>query len=150
MAKSKYETHVLPKIKVVEAWARDGLTLDQIAQNLRISKTTLIKYRVDHSELLDALKSGKDEADVEVENALYKRALGYRYEEVTRESSWNPKEEKFEVVVTRIVTKEVQPDVTAQIFWLKNRRPDAWRDRQQIDHNVNMTIEDALNAIDDG
>jgi len=153
MAKSKYETHVAPKLLLIEAWARDGLILDQIAKNLGISKTTLIQYRVDHSELLNALKRGKEEADVEVENSLFKRANGYEYEEVTRELMDivdGNRERSKQLVVTKIVTKQVAPDVTAQIFWLKNRKPNDWRDRQQIDHNVTMTLEDALDAINDG
>lgn len=73
-------------------------------------------------------KKGKEVVDIEVENALLKRALGYSYEEKKVEVS----EEGTKVTKT---IKEVVPDTTAQIFWLKNRRPDRWRDKQDIEHS---------------
>lgn len=132
---SKYETHVKPKLTLIEAWARDGLTLDQIAKNLDIAKSTLCEYQKQFSDLSDSLKRGKDEIDVEVENALLKRALGYSYQEVTQEQTRDPETGKNVLVVTKVVTKEVQPDTTAQIFWLKNRKPEQWRDKQQVEHS---------------
>ena len=84
-------------------------------------------------DISDTLKRGKEVVDVEVENALLKRALGYSTTEVTRERALNPETDKVELVVTKAVTKEVPPDTTAQIFWLKNRRPDLWRDKQNVE-----------------
>ena len=78
-----------------------------------------------YPEISETLKRGKEVVDRQVENALLKRALGYEYEEV---------KEKFEgnVMTERTVTKkEVVPDVTAQIFWLKNRKPGDWRDKRE-------------------
>jgi transcriptional regulator with XRE-family HTH domain len=135
VAKSKYETHVLPKLKIIEAWARNGLTLEQIAKNLGIAVSTLVLHKDKYSEFSEALKRNRDEADVEVENALYKRALGYRYDEVTQEPFLDPQTGEGIMKVTKRVTKEVQPDVTAQIFWLKNRKPAEWRDKQEIAHS---------------
>ena len=88
-------------------------------------------------QISDALKKGKAPVDAEVENALLKRALGYEYEEVTTEEEEFPTGKTDEdgnpikIVRTRIkrTTKMVIPDTTAQIFWLKNRRPDRWRDK---------------------
>lgn len=131
VAKSKYETHVLPRLKLVEAWARDGLTLDQIARNLSVSIATLHVYRAKHQEISDALKRGREEADVEVENALFKRAIGYRYDEVTYEPAIDPASGEPRMAESKRVTKEVHGDVTAQIYWLKNRRPEQWRDRRE-------------------
>jgi hypothetical protein len=79
---------------------------------------------------MSALKQGKEVVDRQVENALLKRALGYRYKEVTEEHG----------EVSKVVTKEVQPDAVAQIFWLKNRKPDVWRDRKDLEHSGNMTV----------
>ena len=79
------------------------------------------------------LKRGKEVVDVEVENALLKRALGYTYTETTKERGVNPETGKVELITTKVVTKEVVPDTTAQIFWLKNRRPDLWRDKQNVE-----------------
>ena len=127
---SKYESHVKPKLNKVEAWARDGLTDEQIAHNLGIGVATLYEYKNKYPEFVEALRRGKDDIDIEVENALLKRAMGYTYEEITRE-----RDKDGNMVVTKRVTKEVLPDVTAQIFWLKNRRPDVWRDKQQHEHS---------------
>lgn len=74
MAKSKWE-QVKDKLILVEGWARDGLTNEQIASNLGISKTTFYKMLNEHSELSELLKKGKEYVDYEVENALLKSAL---------------------------------------------------------------------------
>ena len=114
----------------IEGWARDGLTDEQIAQNIGISRSTLNVWKGKYPDISDSLKRGKEVVDRQVENALLKRALGYQYDEITREGG----------VVTKVVTKEVQPDTTAQIFWLKNRKPVEWRDKQQIEHMGEMNI----------
>lgn len=144
MAKSKYEDHVLNKLDKVEEWAKKGLSDNQIAKNLGIDRSTFYKYKNDHSDFSDAIKRGKEVIDLEVENALLKRALGYKYKEVTKE----PIEDstgKEELKVTKEVTKEVLPDTTAQIFWLKNRKPNEWRDKKEvvnIDSSENLTKEE--------
>jgi transcriptional regulator with XRE-family HTH domain len=141
MALSRWE-EVKEKLIQIEAWCRDGLTEEQIAKNLGIGVSTLSKYKVEHIELIEALKRGKEVVDIQVENALFKRALGYKYEEVTRENVYNKETEEYEMIVTKKVVKEVQPDTTAQIFWLKNRKPAEWRDKQEIEsHNINENIE---------
>lgn len=135
MALSKWD-EVKDKLLLIEAWARDGLVEDQIAKNLGIAMSTLSKYKVEHSEIVEALKKGKEVVDFQVENQLLKRAMGYKYEEVTKELV--KESDGFggvvsKIKVTKIVTKEVAPDVTAQIFWLKNRKPREWRDKQDIE-----------------
>lgn len=150
MAKSKWED-VKEKLILVEGWARNGLTEEQIAKNLGIGVSTLSKYKVEHIEIVEALKKGKEIVDFEVENALLKRALGYKYTEVTKERILRKDERgqpsvdihgfpTYEMVVTRTVKKEVAPDTTAQIFWLKNRKPKQWRDKQDIEHSGNVTV----------
>jgi hypothetical protein len=91
----------------------------------------LENYKRDHLEFLEALKRGKEVVDITVENALYKKAIGYTYEEVTREPIKDPETGEYRLEVTKIVKKEVQPDTTAQIFWLKNRKPAEWRDKHE-------------------
>ncbi|HFD2043503.1 TPA: transposase [Clostridium perfringens] len=138
MAKSKYESIVEPKLVVIEGWARNGLTIEQIAKNLGISKVTFYKYISEHTELSERLKKGKEIVDIEVENALLKRALGYKVDEVTKELIEDEEMGISELKVTKIVTKEVAPDTTAQIFWLKNRKPEEWRDKKDIKHEGNI------------
>lgn len=128
--RGKYHEWITPEGLIkIEGWARDGLTNEQIAQNIGINPDTLYNWIKRFPEISDALKKGKEVVDRQVENALLKRALGYTYDEVTYE---------FGEEVKR-VTKEVAPDTTAQIFWLKNRKPEVWRDRKELDANVNHT-----------
>ena len=114
----------------LEGWARDGLTDEQIAKNIGIVPSTLYAWMNRYSEISEALKRGKEVIDRQVENALLKRALGYRYDEITFENGQEVKR----------IRKEVQPDTTAQIFWLKNRKPVEWRDKQQIEHSGGMDV----------
>lgn len=124
--KSKYDTHIAPMLETIEGWARNGLTLDDIAHNLGISKTTLIKYRDTHEELYKALFDGKEIADLRVENALYRRALGF-YSTVKK--PMKVKTINGEEVIEFEEEVYYPPDVTAMIYWLKNRKPEAWRDK---------------------
>lgn len=138
MARGKYQDWLTSEgLLKLEAWARDGLTDEQIAKNMGISRSTLAEWKKKYSDISDTLKKGKEVVDIEVENALLKRALGYKYVEVTKErvTELNPRtgEPESKLVVTKEVVKEVQPDVTAQIFWLKNRKPDVWRDKRDFE-----------------
>lgn len=240
MAKGKYEYWLTPDgLLRLEAYARDGLTDEQIAKNMNITPSTLYDWKKKYTEISEALKKGKEVVDIQVENALLKRALGYAYTEVTKERiidtgqkqrhggeseltekdwdfavkyfggkccycggymdkptkdhikplndgggltrdnvipccqgcnsskkdnemvSWyqsqtfydryrlqkiydyvqlideigDSGERTAELVVTKVVTREVVPDVTAQIFWLKNRKPAEWRDKQDVEHS---------------
>lgn len=140
-ALAKYDEWLTPDgLLRLEAWARDGLTDEQIAKNCGIGVRTLYTWKTVHQPIQQALKRGKELVDIEVENALYKRAMGYTFEEVVHERTCVGKDDDglpiYEMVETKRATKEVQPDVTAQIFWLKNRKPAEWRDKQQIDTNI--------------
>ncbi|MBU3145993.1 transposase [Clostridium sp. CF012] len=134
MCKSRWE-EVKDKLLLIEAWCRDGLIEEQIAKNLGIGVSTLSKYKVEHVELVEALKDGKEVADIEVENALKKRATGYSYIEYKTTTN------AAGISTTTEVTKEVAADPTSMIFWLKNRKPKEWRDRKDIDSNINVTGE---------
>ena len=241
MAVSKYETNVKPKLFLVQMWARDGLTDEQIAEKLDISVASFYNYKNEHLEFLESLKKGKEVADYEVENALFKKATGYKVVETIKEriidsgqknrhneqqalteiewdmaikyfggkccycgkpmfpptkdhiiplsmggklevknvlpccqscnsskkdtemETWFRKqpfyeEEKIQkiydyidfatnfnfgdnLVITKEITKEIPPDTTAQIFWLKNRRPDKWRDKQELEQDNTGVLE---------
>lgn len=123
---SKYESHVQPKLLLIEAWARDGLTVDQISENLGIASGTLYEYQKQYPELIEALKNGREVIDAMVENALLKAALGYNYtEEELNKITGDPIE----------LRKVAHPNTTALIFWLKNRKPKEWRDKQELEHS---------------
>lgn len=152
MAKGKYQEWLEPEgLLKIEGWARDGLTDEQIATNMGITRSTLNEWKKRYSDISDTLKKGKEVIDRQVENALLKRALGYKYDEITEENV------DGKLVMTKIVTKEVQPDTTAQIFWLKNRKPETWRDKQQIEHSgtidnsyEQLTTDELKKLIEDG
>ena len=101
VAKGKYQRWLEPDgLLLLEGWARDGLTVEQIAHNMGITAKTLYEWKNAHSEICEALKKGKEVVDYQVENALLASAL--------------------------------DGNTTAQIFWLKNRRPDKWRDKPEM------------------
>jgi len=128
--KSKYQTHVEPRLKEIEAWARNGLTDEQIAKNLGVAYSTFRKYKDEYPAFSAALKKGKEVVDIEVENALLKRALGYEYEEVKTlvEEVDGKKKKKVEKII-----KHVPADVSAGIFWLRNRKGLVWSNRDAIE-----------------
>lgn len=117
----------------VQGWARDGLSDEQIAHNIGINKGTLCVWKNRFPEFADAIKKGKEVVDREVENAMLKRALGYEYDEITQEPVTDKDTGVTEMRVTKRVTKQIVPDVTAQIFWLKNRKPEEFRDKRDVE-----------------
>jgi transposase len=146
MARGKYHDWLTEEgLLKLEGWARDGLTDEQIAQNIGIAVATLYVWKNKYPEISESLKRGKEVVDRQVENALLKRALGYQYFEVTYELV----EEEDGMTVERVtkrVLKEEKPDTTAAIFWLKNRKPTEWRDKQHTEISggidVNNPFED--------
>ena len=138
MAKGKYQEWLTPDgITRLEAWARDGLTLEQIAHNMGVADSTLRKWRDDHEAISAALKRGKEVVDIEVENALLKRALGYDYTEERVEVS---KENGKKSVKTTQTVKLDRVLRDRADLWLKNRRPDRWRDKQQLEHSGSVDV----------
>ena len=132
--RGKYEYWIGPEgLLLIEGWARDGLTKEQIAKNIACSRDTLNEWEKKFSDISDALKRGRQVADRTVENALFRSAVGYDTEEPTEEPQFNMKTGKTELVVTKRVKKHVPGNVTAQIFWLKNRKPNDWRDKHDIE-----------------
>ena len=102
MAKGKYKKRLEPdNILRMQAWARDGLSDEQLAHNMGITPSTLYEWKKKYPEISESLKKGKEVADIEVENALHELA--------------------------------VSGNVTAIIFWLKNRLPEKWRDKRDVD-----------------
>lgn len=127
MARAKYEYWTTEDGRtLLEGWARDGLTDDQLAKKMGISRSTLAEWRKKYPDISDTIKKGKELVDTKVENALLKRALGYDFVEKKHEES-----DKDGVKDTTI-HRHIPPDVGAAAFWLKNRRPDKWRDKPDV------------------
>jgi transposase-like protein len=100
VAKGQYKEWLeKDNLLLLQGWARDGLTDEQIAHNMGISTTTLYEWKKKYAEIADTLKKTKEVVDRKVENALFKKAI--------------------------------EGDTTAMIFWLKNRRPNDWRDKRE-------------------
>lgn len=143
MAKGKYQEWLTPDgITRLEAWARDGLTDEQLAAKIGITATTLYDWKNKYPVISEALKRGKEVVDVEVENALLKRAMGYEYTETRTETT---EDGMTKTVVTK---RAMPPDTTAQIFWLKNRRPAVWRDKQQVEHSTDKPFEVNIKVVE--
>ena len=128
---------------LVEGWVRNGLTNEQIAHNIGVSLSTLYKWKAENEEFSDAFKKGKEVCDLEVERALLKRALGYEYDEEIIEQT-KDKYGKVKSQHVKKVRKRVAPDVGAIAFWLKNRKPNDWRDRQEIVDNRAIDMLDEI------
>lgn len=105
---------------LLEGWARNGLTEEQIAHNMGIGRTTLFEWKKKEPNIANALKKTKEIVDLEVENALYKNAMN--------------------------------GNITAQIFWLKNRRKAQWRDKVEYETNVDELnkVKELLSKIEEG
>lgn len=132
MARGKFEYWLTDDgLTLLEGWARDGLNDEQISHNIGINPATLYDWKKKHPKISESLKKGKEVVDYKVENALLKRALGYKETEMKLNKDGDLVQ----------VEKEIPPDVTAQIFWLKNRRPDKWRDKQ-VDDKQQTAVED--------
>lgn len=116
VAKGKYQKWLEPEnLILLEGWARDGLTDEQIAKNIGVNVSTLYDWTKKYPEISESLKKGKEVVDFQVENALLESAL--------------------------------DGNTTAQIFWLKNRRPDKWRDKQNVE--LSKPIDDSIKEMED-
>jgi hypothetical protein len=121
-------------VNMAKQAAKLGATDADLARIFGVSDATIDNWKARHSGFLGSSKEGKEEADARVERSLYMRAVGYSYD---AEKIFCDKNGK----VTRVPYREnVPPDVTAQIFWLKNRDPKRWRDAWQGDAAVGKYI----------
>lgn len=125
-----------------------GATNDQMAEFFGVAKSTFALWFKKSTEFSEAIKKGRHDADAQVVKSLYKRATGYTCREVTYEKIGS-KEEAMEISregeieeVTedmyklKVTVKEIAPDPVSTFFWLKNRRPEIWRDKKEIDANL--------------
>lgn len=113
-----------------------GATDKDMADFFNVNEDTINEWKKVHKEFSESLKKGKMKADMEVADRLFKRATGYQYTETIKEAS----KESKDLVITKEITKEVAPDPVSMIFWLKNRRKDLWRDKQDHGFDLNNDI----------
>lgn len=116
-------------LAIIEGMCHNGLTDEDIAKNIGISRKTLYNWRQKYSEIEEAMKHGKDIADIIVENALYRRATGHSLKTVTVDEVLDEDGKPTGNKQRRTVIKEISPDTSAIIWWLKNRKGEQWRDK---------------------
>ena len=127
-----------------------GATDKELSEFFSVSEQTLNKWKKDYPEFLESLKKGKNIADANVASRLYNRAIGYNCK-ATKFATSNGK-----ITDSKEFIEHYPPDTTAAIFWLKNRQPEKWRDKKEVDANVNLGDElesltdEQLQAIIDG
>lgn len=117
----------------VEKLCKLGATDKEIADFFNIVESTLNEWKIEYPEFSESIKKGKIEADANVASSLYHRAIGYHHDDI------DIRVVDKEIVETPLV-KYYPPDSTAGIFWLKNRRPKEWRDKQEISAEVSASI----------
>jgi hypothetical protein len=123
--KSKYNPD---NNKIIKSLCGRGITDKQLCLFFNIDEKTLNNWKHQFPIFFQSLKTGKALADAKVEACLFQRAIGYSVPDVHISSY------EGEITITPII-KHFPPDVTAQIFWLKNRKPKQWRDRQELEHS---------------
>lgn len=116
-----------------------GATDKEMADFFQVALSTLNLWKIKHPEFSESLQMGKDVADKRVVQALYSRAMGYSHEDV------DIRVVDGAIMETPLI-KHYPPDTTAAIFWLKNRRPDEWRDKQEVEHSGSLALTDRILA----
>lgn len=112
-----------------------GATDERISELLEVSRSALARWKKRHPEFASALQSGKDFADSEVAESLYKSALGGHF--VLEEKAISDGLGGFHIVTLK---RQVPPNTTSQIFWLKNRQSRLWRDKVELEADVSQNV----------
>ena len=122
-----------------------GATDQEIADFFDVDVRTVYRWKADHDGFCQALKAGKEVADERVERSLFQRAVGYEQDDVKIFMPANAAAPVYAPFRAKIA-----PDTTAAIFWLKNRRPDLWRDKVQNEHTGEVKQDIIVRIFDAG
>ena len=153
MARAKYQEWINDPDKktLLSGWARKGLSDQQIAKNIGISRSTLNEWRKKYPDISDTLKKGKEVADAEVENALYQKCIGHK---VQLKKTFKVKKIEYNDAGKKIKEEEnletgedevyIPPDTKAIIFWLTNRMREDWKERQNTQMEQEETEESGV------
>src|SRR5699024_6269537 len=135
-------------LKRIESWARDGLTEKDIAEKkIGVTERTFTNWKKKYPSIVSSLKRGKRPVDMEVESQLLKNAMGFEYEET--ETYIDERADGTQIRKVKKVKKFMKPDTTAQIFWLKNRKPNYWRDKQDLTHEGEIEVKNSFEELSD-
>lgn len=110
-----------------------GFTDKQLADFFDVNESTITRWKQKYPEFCTSIKSGKVVADAQVVDSLYNRALGMEVEEVEVRGDGDNE-------IKRVTKKHIPPDTTAQIFWLKNRQPELWRDKPTVENSAQEAV----------
>lgn len=126
--------------KQAEKLAALGATDMEVADFFEVDVRTIYRWKHDHPEFCQALNVGKDKADERVINSLYQKAVGYEQDAVKIFMPGGA-----DAPVYAPYREKIAPDTTAAIFWLKNRRPAEWRDKQEVEHGGTVALQPVIN-----
>jgi hypothetical protein len=133
---------------LARTYAEQGATDREVAEMFGVSERTVHRWKHSHPEFAAALAVGKEVADQRVEQSLYRRALGYTHDAV---KIFMPAGATEPIIVPYV--EHVPPDTVAAIFWLKNRKPDQWREKQEVkltsDNDLVAAIEAGRRRVDE-
>lgn len=135
---SKFEPKMLEQVTKL---CMLGATDQEIADFFDVSVATISNWKIQRPEFLDALKAGKEQADALVAKSLFHRAIGYEHDDVHISNY------QGQITITPLI-KRYPPDTTAGIFWLKNRRSQNWRDKQEHEHTAGESLKELLRGVD--
>lgn len=121
--------------KQAEKLSQLGATDQEIADFFEIDVRTVYRWKHDHEDFCQALKTGKDIADDRVERSLYQKAIGYEQDEVKIFMPGGAEEPVYAPFRAKVA-----PDTTAAIFWLKNRRRKDWQDVNKTEHSFSEDV----------
>lgn len=134
---SKFSSVNQDQIRIL---AEKGFTDKEMATFFGVTEQTWNNWKKAHPSFFESLKDWKAVADNQVERSLFERATGYEH----------PEEKIFQhngEIIRAETTRHYPPDTTAGIFWLKNRKPNEWRDKQDVEHGASDSLADLLETI---
>lgn len=135
-------------ITLITGWKRDGLSNIQIAENIGISETTLYRWKAKDERIERALETGKELSNFHIENALFKSATGYYYEETQTESKFVDGVEMK--TGSRTIRKYAQPNIKAIELWLKTKWPERYAEKEAVQIDLlRQELNTALEMNDD-
>lgn len=134
---SKINSVDLSKVTI---YAANGYTDKRLSEIFNVKRQTICNWKKSYPEFFDTLKKGKLIADAKVEVSLYQRACGYSHPEV-HISNYQGKITKTPII------KHYPPDPTSMIFWLKNRKPQDWRDMQEKGGDTHIHFTSVINHL---
>ena len=149
MAKGKYAKWLEDdNLLLLKGWARDGLTDDEIAKKMGVSRSTFYAWCEKYSDISDTIKKAREPVDVILEDTAFERATKWKtVREVTKERQFNREKGEFEMTVTKEVEKTIPPDTTLLIFLMKARMREKYGDKQKVE--ISGTLEQEKSKLDD-